>query len=234
MDNFNTLEENIDSKITNAGGPGTILASDHNAILKDFARKTGKYTGSPYSARKEPNLGVVPSGSMFWNNNALNETANFIITFSKYTADLNDFGLYLSRINSGSLIRFKDYYGRSACFTFKSYVADVDANADDIYNVTVSGFVDNPNYTYQSTDSIISVFELTNIAEKKYISLFGNLFELSKHPSNSSPSLEVNDIVHNGYFGTTTYWLTARYIGGDKDTDTSWQVLNKIDEIPIT
>ena len=195
MDNLNTLETNIDDKITNAGGPGSILAADHNAILKEFARKSGKYTGAPFKARKEPDLGVVPAGSMFWNNNALNTTADFIITISKITSDLNDIGILLDKMTTDSLIRFKDYSGRSAFFDYKSHVADLDSNNDDIYNITISGYADNTNYNYQVSDDEICVFDFIIIANG------------TGGGADGDSAYEV--AVNNGFVGTEPEWLLS-------------------------
>lgn len=165
MDNLKAIETRVDADINPAGAPGSITAQNHNEILKDVLSKLGKYTGSPYLANKI--LTVFPSGSMSWNNNAMNNVLNFTITVSKLTADLNDFGEVLSRSKIGSLMRFKDYAGRSVDLLFQSYVAGVDGSANDIYVITVKGVAQNINYTYQDAEIEPCVFSVSGSASNE-------------------------------------------------------------------
>ena len=62
----------------------------------------------------------------------------------------------------------------------------------------------------------------------------GNLFLLFKAPTNNNilnaATLEVNDIVQ-GWWDSATFFPSAIYIGGDKDTKTSYNEVNSIEDI---
>lgn len=64
--------------------------------------------------------------------------------------------------------------------------------------------------------------------------IFGNRFELRKNPNNTgdASTLEVNDIAVNGFRDSATFWNSAIFLGGVKDTDEAWKVLSRIKEIP--
>jgi hypothetical protein len=157
-DNLKLIEERIDVDIDPNGAPGSILAENHNGIDKEILRKTGKYTGSPFVAKKESTL--FPSGTFSWNGNAMNNTASFVITTSKLSSDLVDFGRDLQTLVTGDLMQFKDYSGRSVHLEFQSFVANTDGSMNPIYNITVKGFADSLNYVYQVNETSISVLSL--------------------------------------------------------------------------
>ncbi len=65
----------------------------------------------------------------------------------------------------------------------------------------------------------------------------GHAFGLVKHASNNtianSNVIELNDIIVNGWFTAQEFWQTAKYIGGNVNDRTSWQVLSRLTEIEI-
>lgn len=149
-DNLKTTEQNINSAINPSSGIGGITADAHNDVLKQVLKKTGKYSGFPYLSQRDIDPdGVVPIGTFVWNNNAFNNTDNFTITLSYKNTDLNDVGVILDIITLDSLIHFKDYVGRSCYLKYVSHVESSDTSGNKIYNITVSGFTSNINYTYQ-------------------------------------------------------------------------------------
>lgn len=187
-DNLKAIEQKVDTDIDPNGAPGSILALNHNDILKDVLLKLGKYVGSPYLANKV--ITVFTTGLMSWESNAMNNTSNFTIKVAKLTLDLNDFGETLNRTNIGSLMRFKDYIGRSVDLIFQSYVADVDGSANPIYVITVKGVTQNTNYTYQDAEIEPCVFSIENrVSMQSYKELFTATaaqteFVLSNIPNN--------------------------------------------------
>jgi hypothetical protein len=167
-DNLKLVEERIDVEIDPTGAPGSVLAENHNAIEKEILRKSGKYVGSPFTAKKESTL--FPSGTLSWNGNAMNNTADFTITTSKKTSDLTDFGKTLSKMETGDLFQFKDYSGRTCFLEFQSFGSGADGSMNEIYNILVKGFSDNINYIYQvnetSTSILSTIKKITDITGK--------------------------------------------------------------------
>lgn len=163
-DNFDQFEQSAEQILDNTRGPGAILAEEHKSLLFELSQKAGKYTGLAFKARKEPIAGVVPVGTFFWNSNALNTTTDFTVTFSGKTADLNDPGLVLNKLQNGDIIHFKDYAGRSAYFIFKSVAAGTDSGGAVKYDVVLAGVADNSNYIYQAADDQIAVIEFLTFA----------------------------------------------------------------------
>lgn len=163
-DNFKTLQQDIVDKINNAGGPGSIPSEDHRNILLELLSKVGKYTGAPFKARREPNTGIVPVGTFFWNNNAMNDANQITVTFSARSSDLNPIIEHVKRLSVGSLIHFKDYSGRSGLYKYISHAEAVDPVDGDIINMVIQSVGStNPNYTYQASDDEISVIEFFSV-----------------------------------------------------------------------
>jgi len=172
-DNFKQLKSNLDQAIDPAAAVGAILAQDHNNVFTEFINKSGKYTGAPFLSKKEAINGIVPTGTLVWNNNAFNNTNDFVITVAKKTLDTNDIGRILDTLGEGALIHFKDFVGRSTYLQYKSHLADTDAVDGDVYNIIVTGFADNPNYAYQPNESelcIISFYNLNAPASQSFLS----------------------------------------------------------------
>jgi hypothetical protein len=66
------------------------------------------------------------------------------------------------------------------------------------------------------------------------IEISSNKFTLRKHPNNTNPAaLEVNDMICNGWWGTTEFWRLAVYVGGATTNAASWNVIDTIEEIPL-
>lgn len=216
-DNLKLVEERIDVEIDPTGAPGSILAENHNGIEKEILRKTGKYTGSPFVAKKESTL--FPSGTLSWNGNAMNNISNFLITTSKLTSDLTDFGNLLSTMAIGDLIQFKDYSGRTVFLEFQSYVSSVDGSMNPIYEITVKGFADNLNYVYQVNESSVAVLSFI----KKIVDLsllVSKLERLTVPVPNVQNVIELDGENHfiefqnNGQGFFNYFILGANYIGG--------------------
>lgn len=149
--NLKILEQTIEAQIDPNGAPGSILAFNHQNILKDVLNNVGKTTGFHFKAEKDP--ATIPTGKLSFNGNAFNNLAEFLITVSELSLDLNDFGNILKLYVTGTTIHFKDYVGRSAFFQFISFVAADDGMGNNTYEITVKGFADNSNYTYQDAES---------------------------------------------------------------------------------
>jgi hypothetical protein len=73
-----------------------------------------------------------------------------------------------------------------------------------------------------------------NTSDQDSIEISNNKFTLRKHPSNTNPAaLEVNDMICNGWWGTTEFWRLAVYVGGATTNAASWNVIDTIEEIPL-
>ena len=67
-----------------------------------------------------------------------------------------------------------------------------------------------------------------------YIEISSNKFTLKKHPNNTSlATLEVNDMVCDGWWSDTEFWRLAVYVGGSTTNAASWNVIDTIEEIPL-
>jgi hypothetical protein len=76
--------------------------------------------------------------------------------------------------------------------------------------------------------------ESVNPSDQNSIEISNNKFTLRKHPSNTNPAaLEVNDMICNGWWGTTEFWRLAVYVGGATTNAASWNVIDTIEEIPL-
>lgn len=155
MDNLKLIEQDIDVFIDPNGAPGSILAVNNQAIFKAILEKVGKYTGSPFIAKR--NLNLFSPGDFSWNGNAMNNETEFMISISKFTTDLNDVGLILDTLIPNDLIQFKDFNGRSIFLTYFSHTQMTDGNDAFYYDIAVTGFSNNLNYTYQVNESQIAV-----------------------------------------------------------------------------
>jgi len=236
-DNLTAIFQTIDDTINNTGGESSILASEHRAILQNLLESVGKYTGAPFKARQNPVNGIVPSGVLFFNGNALNNTNDFVVTTSKNSADLNDIGLILEKMTSGSLIHFKDFSGRSVYFVFKSFVADQDSANSDIYNITVSGLAENTNYSYQPTDNEISVIEFIltpATSSQETIVVDGVTYRYKQNTQTGTVTQPVQyDIAENGIREITdngeTFNVVEKliYNAGPAGDIASWEVVSQ-------
>ena len=201
-DNLKITTGNVDTVIDPNAAVGGILAQEHNTLLKDILTKVGKFTGAPYLAQDDTNAGLVPVGVLVWNSNAFNNTTAFELTVAKQTADLNDIGIILGVINTGSLIHFKDFVGRSCFLEYISHVAATDSGGGAIYRITVKGNVDNSNYTYQPLEKEPCVIEFFNKASGSALKstvIEGNVFQWQPSPLNTTAIPLIGDIASNGW-----------------------------------
>lgn len=149
-DNIKEIGVLVDQKITNANGVGTILASDHNAIIKAILDKVGRNVGLSFTAQLDSNAGVIPAGVLSWNGNAMNNDQPFTMTVSANSGDLSNALHPFSVVPLGSILQFKDHVGRVSLFLYGGYVLDKDTANNDVLNVSLIGLVGNINYTYQA------------------------------------------------------------------------------------
>jgi len=161
-DNLKLIKQDIDTYIDPNGAEGSILAEHHNAIEKSIVDKVGKYVGSAFTAVKTAT--IFTSGVFSWEENAMNNTENFTVKTSKKTSDLNDFGLLLETMATNDIIQFKDFVGRCVYLKFIGYTAGTDGSGNPIYNITVSGYAENPNYTYQINENEICILSISKEA----------------------------------------------------------------------
>jgi len=176
MDNFKITEDRINNEIDGNGLPGSVLAQNHNEILKEILSKVGKYTGFPFKAKKIET--IIPTGTFSWGGNSMDTTTNFDIKISKLTSDLNDIGKVLEILGAGTIIHFKDYIGRSAFFEFISFATGQDGSSNDFYTITLKGFADNPTYTFQDTEEQICVLDFYPKASSYTIDIVANELKL--------------------------------------------------------
>lgn len=155
-DNLDLISQDVDTFIDPNGPPESILAFNHNAILKKVLNQVGKMTGIPFIAQKGPVV-VDTSGGMFeWNGNNMNNTSLFTVTLSQLDADLMDVGPLLGTLEKGDYIRFKDYVGRTGIYIFDSYQA---ITTPDRYEITMQGVPGNQNYVYQTGELRICMLD---------------------------------------------------------------------------
>lgn len=181
--NLDNIKTDAEQYIDPLGAPGSILAENHQQIVKDILTNVGKYVGAPFKANKQ--LSIFPSGTMSWESNALNTTTPFQIKTSKLTLDLNDFGIVLGTLQIGDVLRFKDYKGRSVFLLFNSYSAGKDVVDGDIYFIEVQAYPNTINYTYQDAEVLDCVFEVFQ--------------QKASSPTNTS------DLINDGSDGNSTY-----------------------------
>tara|TARA_R110000851_G_scaffold108617_1_gene230025 strand:- start:8367 stop:9077 length:711 start_codon:yes stop_codon:yes gene_type:complete len=166
-DNLKLIKEKIILDIDPSGAPGSILAENHQAILFSLLEKAGKYTGIPYKSKLNPVTGVVGSGFLVWNGNAMNNENDFVMTINTSCSDNYGVEKIFSIISVGSILQFKDFTGRVSHFTFKGYLMTTDSASNPVIDITLRGFSDNLNYTYQigeTEDCVLSFYPKTGEA----------------------------------------------------------------------
>lgn len=77
----------------------------------------------------------------------------------------------------------------------------------------------------------------TNCCSK--ITVFGNKFDLVKHPDNNNPAnvdvLELNDFIKGGFRDANEYWYSARYKTlQDKDDPINWEIQTREKNLDLT
>lgn len=196
-DNLKTTEEDIDRVLDETKGEGDVKVSEHNALLKRVLNTVGKYTGLVYVS-KASEVGVLPPGVISWDGNNFDQTGNFVIKFAMTTADLNDITPILSNLNDGDILKFKDYEGRSSLFTFRNYQL-VSGN----YEVTISGYAQNSNFTYTGADEVPTVIELYKSVNNIDLSGKADLVN-GTVPASQLPSY-VDDVLEGEFIDGTTF-----------------------------
>lgn len=190
-DNLEQVEQDIDTFIDANGAPQSIKASNHNNLLKQVLSKTGKYVGSSYVAQKEI-VGELSNGQFSFEGNGLNPSSEVTFAFAQLNADNLDMLETFKRLTPGTIIFFKDYAGRAAQFSFKSFTFNATRKA---YIVTVENFDGNPEYTYQDDESRVCVFSYL-IKGLNFQVLNGAEFRVHSN----SDALQIDDVVTNGFF----------------------------------
>ncbi len=227
-DNLKIVEQNIDTAIDPNAGVGQILAAEHNQVLKEVVRKAGKYTGFPFVSRGQSNAGVITSGFFIWNNNAMNNTSNFVITAAKLTADLNDIGVVLNQLSPADIMRFKDFEGRSVFLEYVSHSSSDDGNGNDTYDITVKGFVENTNYTYQATEEQVSIIDFYTKGSSSVdtVTIGGNVF-LYQSMGGSVSNIQAGDLAKDGLIAPNELATYLRYVSGDVTLLASWELVGE-------
>lgn len=176
-DNLKQLSQQVDSVLNPAGGVGSVLVVNHNALEKGVVSKLGRYTGFPFNSQRDPVSGVIPYGSLFWNGFALNKNdSQFEIFVSSLTVDGNDFGRILETASSGDILKFKDFVGRTTTLEYISHQLDTDTSTPtplDYYRVLVIGYPENSNYAYITDENepcMIEIIKNTKIFDTQLIS----------------------------------------------------------------
>ena len=195
-DNFKQTVENIERDIDPNGAAGSILAQNHQNILKDILNKVGKYVGNSYVAQKNI-TGNLSNGQFSFEGNGLNPSAEITIAFARINADNIDLREQLSKLVKNSIIVFKDFAGRKAQFKFISYVENSTRNA---YIVTVENFDGNPEYTYQDSEQEICVFSFFSRSSNFQV-LNSAEFRVLKNSGNTNfATNKLNGVVVDGLF----------------------------------
>lgn len=156
-DNLKTIEQDVVDFIDPNGPPQSILAQNHQKILKDVLLKTGKYTGFSFFAKNS--ITSFSPGSFSWESNPMNNTSFFDIKISKLTSDLNNIGVILDTLNKGDYIKFKDYNGRSGMFIYNSHSESLDADNNQVCIINIKAVEGNVNYIYQLQETNVCVID---------------------------------------------------------------------------
>lgn len=157
MDNLDLISQKVNQDIDPNGVPGSILAQNHNDILQQFLRNSGKYVGFPFLIRNDYK-GVSGIGNLFVSS-AMNDSG-LVLKVSGMTADGNSFLEIIKSFTPNDYLQLKDFKGRSFFFTFESFQVLQDDNNVDYLEINVSPFVENQNYTYQTTEIVISMMNV--------------------------------------------------------------------------
>ncbi|AHK11389.1 hypothetical protein F132_43 [Flavobacterium sp. phage 1/32] len=158
-DNLKQLKANVDTVIPLNGGVASVKVANHNPHVKEIIEKAGRLTGFPFVAGRTPTNNAVPSGTMFWNGNAMNKTTPFDITLSVNTMDGNLIERILNLTTKGTIIHFKDFVGRSVTLELQSYV-----KIENFVILTVIGFSENTNYAYQVGEEELCMLEFVGVS----------------------------------------------------------------------
>ncbi len=153
MSNLKEIKEFAEQKIRNDRDDLPILAEEHLYCLSEILERTGRYTGLVFKSIGEKD-GGLNDGEFCWNNNSMTNTSEFVVSMSLTTEDANNISKVLEFLSAGSLLKFKDFIGRSAFLEYQSHVIN-----SGYADITVKGFSDNYNYSYVSTDLETCIIE---------------------------------------------------------------------------
>lgn len=168
MDNLRIISEKVNTDIDPNGAPESILAQNHNDILQSFLRSSGKYVGLPYKAKTNFN-GVMNNGELYFSN-AFN--VEQIVKVSAKTTDGTDTDPILKNYGSNDIFHIKDFAGRSVYFLILNVFEKYDDNFQLYYELLLSPFVSNINYSYQINEENICVLELIHSKiEKDFVNV---------------------------------------------------------------
>jgi len=220
MDNLTELSVNIDQAVDPNALPGGILAVEHNAVMKAIVNSLGKYVGFPFLAKRE---GQVLEGCLIWNGNNFNTQTIFLLTVNRLTQDGNDFGKILQSMSNGDLFHIKDFQGRSSLLQFIEFQPSVDAFSNEVYNINVQGFADNPDYIYTEVEESQCLIEI--IKQPSLLTIFTiNKPLVIKSPlNNNADVIEIGDIVQT-YIGDKL--IKGVYNGGSLGDINNYRILD--------
>lgn len=234
-DNLKQITDKVIQDIDPNGAPESILAQNHQDILRQFLSSSGKYVGASFVAKKTTT--VFSLGTMSFNSNALNSSGSIILSFSQKNSDNIDFGKTLTRISQGDLIVFKDFVGRTGCFEYQSHSLNT-SGSNPFYEVTVIPDSENINYTYQDSEEEICVISVilqsgnSSGPEKITIDDVEYLYK-KKGTTGTSQAPEQYDIAENGVRSVTldgqTYNILTSliYNTGTPTSFSSWEILTE-------
>lgn len=188
MDNLRALTQNVDTAIPLNGGTASVLVENHNPLEKNIIEKAGKMTGFPFTSKRSPVGGVVPSGCLFWNGAAMNTTVNFDMFISKFTLDGNYFTRIADLIDTGAIMHFKDFVGRSVLFEVMQIDEEVDPENNEYLKLSVKGFAENLDYSYLVAEEEICMLEFLG-------NFKGSDYELER--VGDTLNLLKNDVIHS-------------------------------------
>ncbi len=226
-DDLKVIDTQIDTAINPAALPGQILALSHNSLLHALLATVGKFAGYPFTAKDTT---PAPQGSLLWNGNAMDKLTAFTLTVSELTADGNDFGDVLSNAVNGDIIKFKDFEGRAALLTYLSHVASDDGQGNNTYDLSVTGFVENPSFTYTIEENIC-ILEILPGGGSGIDIYNQNTPLVIKDPANT---INLNIIEAGDWVKTRIGQkiIEGIYVSGSILLEGSYTILNEIDLTP--
>mgnify|MGYP003638189689 CR=1 FL=1 len=134
--------------------------------------------------------------------------------------------------------------------SFQAWTVEKITNLTNAYNTLVAlkkKINELPEKTTYEAGMYVAVYDPTSgaavkfpftensfLASEYFIEISSNKFTLKKHPNNASlATLEVNDMICDGWWSATEFWRLAVYVGGATTNAASWNVIDTIEEIPL-
>lgn len=188
-DNLSAIASRINQDIDPNGAPESITALNHNEILQQMLRASGKYTGLPFAIRTNFQ-GVVADGDFFFSG-AFN-TNNTAMVSGK-TVDGTAIEEVLGQFFIGGIIHLKDFIGRSVFFSVSSITEAVDDNGAQMFILELTPFVSNTNYAYQTSEVQIGIIELLQNSKDLYDRLESVEFVLGWKADQSALNTEISE-----------------------------------------